>query len=162
MTKDTPRQHGRQLPTAEELRIWRDFIETTDVLRSRIASRLQSDSALSPGDYAVLLALTEAPEQQMRSSELAAHIGWERSRLSHHLGRMERRGLIRRQECATDPRGAEVHLTAAGAEAFRGSTVPHLRAIRELFVDALTPEQLLAAGEIAAALRAHLDARQAK
>ena len=162
MTKDTPRQHGRQLPTAEELWIWRDFIETTDVLRSRIASRLQSDSALSPGDYAVLLALTEAPEQQMRSSELAAHIGWERSRLSHHLGRMERRGLIRRQECATDPRGAEVHLTAAGAEAFRGSTVPHLRAIRELFVDALTPEQLLAAGEIAAALRAHLDARQAK
>ncbi|MEU4675618.1 MarR family transcriptional regulator [Micromonospora sp. NPDC023737] len=162
MTKDTPRQRGRQLPTAEELRIWRDFIETTDVLRSRIASRLQSESALSPGDYAVLLALTEAPEQQMRSSELAAHIGWERSRLSHHLGRMERRGLIRRQECATDPRGAEVHLTAVGAEAFRGSTVPHLRAIRELFVDALTPDQLLAAGEIAAALRAHLDTRQAK
>ncbi|SIQ90461.1 MarR family winged helix-turn-helix transcriptional regulator [Micromonospora avicenniae] len=162
MTKDTPRQGGRQLPTAEELRIWRDFIETTDVLRSRIASRLQSESALSPGDYAVLLALTEAPEQQMRSSELAAHIGWERSRLSHHLGRMERRGLIRRQECATDPRGAEVHLTAAGAEAFRGSTVPHLRAIRELFVDALTPDQLVAAGEIAAALRAHLDTRQAK
>ncbi|MER7441860.1 MarR family winged helix-turn-helix transcriptional regulator [Micromonospora avicenniae] len=162
MTKDTPRQAGRQLPTAEELRIWRDFIETTDVLRSRIASRLQSESALSPGDYAVLLALTEAPEQQMRSSELAAHIGWERSRLSHHLGRMERRGLIRRQECATDPRGAEVHLTAAGAEAFRGSTVPHLRAIRELFVDALTPDQLVAAGEIAAALRAHLDTRQAK
>lgn len=162
MTEDTPRQRGRQLPTAEELRIWRDFIETTDVLRSRIASRLQSESALSPGDYAVLLALTEAPEQQMRSSELAAHIGWERSRLSHHLGRMERRGLIRRQECATDPRGAEVHLTAAGAEAFRGSTVPHLRAIRELFVDALTPDQLLAAGEIAAALRAHLDTRQAR
>ncbi|MEV4812182.1 MarR family winged helix-turn-helix transcriptional regulator [Micromonospora avicenniae] len=162
MTEDTPRQRGRQLPTAEELRIWRDFIETTDVLRSRIASRLQSESALSPGDYAVLLALTEAPEQQMRSSELAAHIGWERSRLSHHLGRMERRGLIRRQECATDPRGAEVHLTAAGAEAFRGSTVPHLRAIRELFVDALTPEQLLAAGEIAAAMRAHLDTRQAR
>ncbi|MFD0783818.1 MarR family winged helix-turn-helix transcriptional regulator [Micromonospora azadirachtae] len=162
MTKDTPGQRGRQLPTAEELRIWRDFIETTDMLRSRIASRLQSESALSPGDYAVLLALTEAPEEQMRSSELAAHIGWERSRLSHHLGRMERRGLIRRQECATDPRGAEVHLTAAGAEAFRGSTVPHLRAIRELFVDALTPEQLLAAGEVAAALRAHLDTRQAK
>ncbi|MEV1327951.1 MarR family transcriptional regulator [Micromonospora costi] len=161
MTKATPeRRGGRQLPTADELRAWRDFIETTEVLRSRIASRLQAESGLSPGDYAVLLALTEAPDQQMRSSELAAHVGWERSRLSHHLGRMERRGLIRRQECATDPRGAEVHLTPAGAESFRASTVPHLRAIRELFVDALTPDQVRAAGGIAAALHAHLDAER--
>ncbi|MGN9777703.1 MarR family winged helix-turn-helix transcriptional regulator [Micromonospora sp. H33] len=158
MTKATPeRRRGRRLPTAEELRIWRDFIETTGALRSQLASRLQIESSLSPGDYAVLLALSEAQDRQMRSSELATHIGWERSRLSHHLGRMERRGLIRRQECATVPRGAEVLLTPTGAEAFRRSTVPHLRAIRELFVDALTPEQLLAAGEIAAALRAHLD-----
>ncbi|SIN41133.1 MarR family winged helix-turn-helix transcriptional regulator [Micromonospora cremea] len=158
MTRATPeRRRGRQLPTAEELQIWRDFIETTEALRSQLASRLQTESELSPGDYAVLLALTEAQDRQMRSSELAAHIGWERSRLSHHLGRMERRGLIRRQECPTVPRGAEVLLTPAGAEAFQRSTVPHLRAIRELFVDALTPDQLVAAGKIAEALRARLD-----
>ncbi|WP_406067840.1 MarR family winged helix-turn-helix transcriptional regulator [Micromonospora sp. NBC_01638] len=163
MTEATPgRRGGRQLPTAEELRIWRTFIETTAALGSRLESHLQSDCSLSTGDYAVLLALSEAQDQAMRSSELASHIGWERSRLSHHLGRMERRGLIRRQECATVPRGAEVLLTPAGAEAFRGATVPHLRAIRELFVDALTPEQILAAGEIAAALRAHLDALRAR
>ncbi|MER6591613.1 MarR family transcriptional regulator [Micromonospora purpureochromogenes] len=161
MTKATPdRRKGRQLPSAAELRPWRDYIETAEALRSQLASRLQAESSLSPGDYAVLLALTEAQERQMRSSELAAHIGWERSRLSHHLGRMERRGLIRRQECATDRGGAEVLLTPAGADAFRRSTVPHLRAIRELFVDALTPDQLVAAGEIAAALRAHLDTHQ--
>ncbi|MEU8388639.1 MarR family transcriptional regulator [Micromonospora sp. NPDC048843] len=158
MTEATPgRRGGRQLPTADELRIWRDFIETTAALGSRLESRLQGDSSLSTGDYAVLLALSEAEGESMRSSELASHIGWERSRLSHHLGRMERRGLIRRQECATVPRGAEVLLTAAGTEAFRGATFPHLRAIRELFVDALTPKQIVAAGEIATALRAQLD-----
>lgn len=162
MTKATPdRRKGRHLPTAEELRAWREYIETAEVLRSRLASRLQVESSLSPGDYAVLLALGEAPERQLRSSALAAQIGWERSRLSHHLGRMERRGLIRRQECATERGGAEVLLTPAGAEAFRRSTVPHLRAVRELFVDALTPDQLGAVGEIAAALRAHLDPRHA-
>ena len=147
----------RRLPTRSELRTWRDFLETTEALRGVLAARLQSDSALSTGDYTVLLALSEAGEHRMRSSEMAAHIGWERSRLSHHLGRMERRGLIRREECATDSRGAEVVLEPAGAEAFHGATVPHLRAVRELFVDALTPEQLAAAGEIAAALRARLD-----
>ncbi|MGH3390674.1 MAG: MarR family winged helix-turn-helix transcriptional regulator [Actinomadura sp.] len=148
---------GRQLPTAEQLRIWRDFIETAEALRSELAARLQRESSLSPGDYTVLLALSEAPAERMRSSELAAIIGWERSRLSHHLARMERRGLIRREECATDNRGAEVVLAPAGDEAFRRATVPHLRAVRELFVDALTPDQLAAAGELAAAVRTHLD-----
>ncbi|MEV4507625.1 MarR family transcriptional regulator [Dactylosporangium sp. NPDC049525] len=159
MTEDTPRpRRGRQLPTADELRIWRDFIETADALRSELTSRLQSETSLSPGDYAVLLALSEAADRRMRSSELAAGIGWERSRLSHHLARMEKRGLIHREECATDNRGADVVLAQAGATAFRGATVPHLRAIRELFVDALTPDQLTAAGDLAAALRARLTA----
>jgi DNA-binding MarR family transcriptional regulator len=146
----------RRLPTRDELRTWRDYVETADLLRGMLAARLQSDSGLSPGDYAVLLALSEATGGRIRSSELATRIGWERSRLSHHLGRMQRRQLIRREECATDSRGAEVVLEPAGAEAFHRATVPHLRAVRELFVDALTADQLAAAGELAAALRDHL------
>jgi DNA-binding MarR family transcriptional regulator len=158
MAEDTTRRRvGRQLPTAGELRIWREFIESTEAFRSELASRLQKEASLSAGDYAVLLALSEAPENRMRSSDLAAGINWERSRLSHHLGRMERRGLLHREECATDSRGAEAVLDPAGAEAFGRATVPHLRAVRELFVDALTPDQLAAAGEIAVALRERLD-----
>ncbi|MEV4348580.1 MarR family transcriptional regulator [Actinoplanes sp. NPDC049596] len=146
----------RRLPTREQLTAWRDFFETTEVLRSRIGTRLHDETGLSPGDYSVLLALTEADGGRLRSSELAAEIGWERSRLSHHLGRMERRGLIRREECVTDNRGAHVIVTTAGKTAFDAATIPHLKAIRELFVDALTPEQISAAAEIAAALRARL------
>ena len=146
----------RRLPTRAELAAWREFVETTERLRAAVGTRLHDDTGLSTGDYAVLLALTETPDGRKRSSDLAAHIGWERSRLSHHLARMERRGLIRREECATDSRGAEVVIETAGADAFHAATVPHLRAVRELFVDALTPEQLTAAGEIATALRDHL------
>jgi DNA-binding MarR family transcriptional regulator len=147
---------SRKLPTRDELRTWREFIETTEALRSVLAARLTGDTGLSPADYAVLLALSEAPDSRMRSSQLATHIGWERSRLSHHLGRMERRQLIRREECPTDNRGAEVVLEAAGARAFHAATAPHLRAVRELFIDALSADQLAAAGQIAATLRAHL------
>ncbi|MDE3723660.1 MarR family transcriptional regulator [Nocardiopsis sp. N85] len=153
----TPRR-GRRLPTRDELRSWRAFLEATEALNAEISARLQRDSGLSPGDYKVLLALTETEGERMRSSELAEVIGWERSRLSHHLGRMERRGLIRREDCAIDNRGAEIVLEKEGATAFHGATVPHLTAVRELFVDALTPEQVRAAGEIARALRAHADA----
>ncbi|MEW1777005.1 MarR family transcriptional regulator [Streptomyces sp. NPDC086777] len=146
----------KDLPTAEELRIWRDFIEATEALRSALSARLQRESSLSPGEYAVLLALREADGRRLRSSDLAARVGWERSRLSHQIGRMERRGLLRREECVTDSRGAEAVLTPEGAEAFRNASLPHLRAVRELFVAALTPDQLAAAEEIGAALRNHL------
>lgn len=151
-------EHPRTVPTSEELGIWRAFIETAEILRSRLSARLQSESSLSPGDYAVLLALRESGGQRLRSSDLAATIGWERSRLSHHLGRMERRGLVRRDDCATDSRGAEVTITDAGAQAFHSASLPHLRAIQRIFVDALTPQQLDAVAEITTALRARLDA----
>jgi len=100
----------RQLLTRSELRIWSELVETTGALRTLLAAPLQTESALSPGDYAVLLALRETEGHGMRSSAMAAHIGWERSRLSHYLGRLERRRLIRREECATDSQGAEIVL----------------------------------------------------
>jgi DNA-binding MarR family transcriptional regulator len=71
---------------------------------------------------------------------------------------MEGRGLIRRDDCAVDYRGAEVALTDHGAQAFRSASVPHLRAVRELFVDALSPEQLDQVEQLTTALRASLDA----
>lgn len=154
MTKAWDRSGRRPTISGEELRVWRSFLETSEALKSELAQRLQEDAGLSSGDYTVLLALSEAEGRRLRSSELAAHVGWERSRLSHHLGRMERRGLIGREDCATDQRGAEVVLAAAGARAFRRATAPHLRAIRELFVDALTPEQLRVLDEVSTALRA--------
>jgi len=153
----THTQRPRRTPTSEELRIWREFIETVEALSWRLAGRLQSESSLSPGDYQVLLALSEAAGRRLRPSELAAVIGWERSRLSHHLGRMEKRGLITRDPCAADGRGAEVVLAGHGADCFRRATIPHLRAVRELFIDALSEEQLAATDDIASTLRRHLE-----
>jgi DNA-binding MarR family transcriptional regulator len=149
------RTASRPRLTARELAIWRSLLDTTAELRRVLGAQLQ-ESGLSPGDYQVLLALKEADGIRLRSSELAATIEWERSRLSHHLGRMEQRGLIRRDDCATDNRGAEVSLTDSGAAAFRRASVPHLRAIKQHFVDALTPEQLEALADILQSLQRHL------
>jgi len=142
--------------TSDELAVWRSLLDTTTELRRRLATQLADDSKLSPGDYAVLLALSEAEGRRLRSSELAASMDWERSRLSHHLARMEKRGLIAREDCATDNRGAEVLMTPAGADAFHGATLPHLRAIKRHFADALTPEQFDALGDALRAINEHL------
>jgi DNA-binding MarR family transcriptional regulator len=71
---------------------------------------------------------------------------------------MEGRGLIERQDCATDGRGADVVLSTHGARVFRRATAPHLRAIKSRFADALSPEQFVALGDVLGALRTHLSA----
>jgi DNA-binding MarR family transcriptional regulator len=147
---------GRRMPTTEQLRVWRAYIETAEALRARLARRLQDEASLSAGDYEVLLGLSEAASHRLRSSELAARVGWERSRLSHHLGRMQERGLIHREECAEDGRGADVVLSEAGAKAFRAGSIPHLLAVRELFLDAFTSDQLTQLEGLTAWLRGHL------
>ncbi|ROR73723.1 MarR family winged helix-turn-helix transcriptional regulator [Bogoriella caseilytica] len=152
----------RQLPTSEELAVWRAHLEAFEAVRARIETRLQQSSQLSSGDYKVLLALAETEGGALRSSELAAHIEWERSRLSGQLGRMEKRGLVRREACAEDARGSRVVLTEEGSRAFHASTRPHLEAVKELFLDAFTPQQLASLGEAAAAMRAHLNEQAAE
>jgi DNA-binding MarR family transcriptional regulator len=139
-----------------ELHAWRGMLESTSELRNRLEAVVQKTSGLSDGDYAVLLALTEADGAPLRSSELAATISWERSRLSHHLGRMEKRGLLRRDPCEIDNRGSELRITDVGTAAFRAAAGPHLRTVKSLFADALTPQQIDALGEIVDALSLHL------
>jgi DNA-binding MarR family transcriptional regulator len=141
--------------TSAELAVWRTLLDTTGELRRVLGAELQ-EMSLSPADYQVLLALSEAHGKRMRSSELARAIDWERSRLSHHLGRMEGRRLIRRDDCAVDSRGAEVSLTADGARVFRRATAPHMRSIKRHFADALTPDQFAALADIMRSLQNHL------
>jgi DNA-binding MarR family transcriptional regulator len=85
-------------------------------------------------------------------SELAAVLQWERSRLSHHVKRMERRGLVEREECADDGRGAYVVLTAAGRAALTAAAPDHVRTVRRLVFDALDDDDLCALDRITAKL----------
>src|SRR2546428_9498304 len=154
---DSPgtRPATRRRMTSAELATWRSLLDTTGELRRVLGAELQ-ETTLSPADYQVLLALSEALGKRMRSSALARTIDWERSRLSHHLGRMERRGPIRRDDGAVSSRGAETSLTSEGLRVFRRATTPHMRSIKRHFADALTPEQFAALADILRSLQHHL------
>jgi len=143
--------------TPVELRAWRGLIEITPLLRLRLDQLLTADSGLTGSDYPVLVALHERGDRAVRSTELADLIGWEQSRLSHHLARMERRGLIRRTRHPADNRGAEVHLTDDGRATFLRAAEGHSRAVREHFADVLTVPQLESLAEVMEALKHHLD-----
>ncbi|WP_431278682.1 MarR family winged helix-turn-helix transcriptional regulator [Leifsonia poae] len=151
-------QFGTTTPerlTARELTVWRALLDTTTELRRLLSVQLQ-EADVSPGDYAVLVALTDASDRKLRSSELADAIDWERSRLSHHLGRMEQRGLLRREECPGDNRGSLIVMTDEGVSALRRASGPHLRAVKHYFAEALDGDQVESLGEVLGTIRAHL------
>ena len=118
-----------------------------------------ADSGLSGSDYPILVALHEADTPTLRSSELANRIGWERSRLSHHLARMERRGLLSRTPHRGDNRGWDISLTISGRQTYLGATAAHSRAVRQNFVDLLTKDQLDQLGDIMELIDDHLQVR---
>jgi DNA-binding MarR family transcriptional regulator len=125
-----------------EQRAWRAFLRMHGQLSARLNRQLQGDSNLSLADYEVLVQLTEAPDGRLRPYELQRALQWEQSRLSHHLTRMQRRDLVAREECAEDGRGAFIALTAAGRAAIESAAPGHVDAVRRLFFDSLTGEQV--------------------
>jgi DNA-binding MarR family transcriptional regulator len=126
----------------DEQRTWRAFLRMQSQLAARLNRQLQSDSGLSLADYGVLVQLAEVPDGRLRPFELQERLHWEQSRLSHHLSRMQRRGLISREECPLDGRGAYVVITEAGRSAMVAAAPGHVDAVRQLFFNQLSPEQV--------------------
>src|SRR4051794_35082720 len=98
-------------------RAWRGHLAMQARLHAQLHRRLQADSGLSLADFDVLVAVSERHDVQMRVHELAETLQWEKSRLSHHLSRMQRRGLVERQDCPDDARGAFIALSPTGLRA---------------------------------------------
>lgn len=125
-----------------EAHLWRSWLRLIQELPSALEDQLSQESGLSRADYAVLVPLSEAPDGMLRARELGREILWDRSRLSHHLGRMEKRGLVVREECTADARGAMVRMTEAGRAAIERAAPGHVAATRRHFFDLLSDKEV--------------------
>lgn len=143
---------------ARELRAWRALQFMQMRLEGALARQLAADSDLSYPDYVVLVALTDSPDGRLRSFELAEVLGWEKSRLSHHVARMAGRGLVSKEKCESDRRGAFVVITPQGRSQIEAAAPGHAAAVRRLFIDRLSADQLEAIGDAAEDVLAALDA----
>jgi DNA-binding MarR family transcriptional regulator len=138
----------RWLEEREE-RAWRALQFMQMRLEGELARQLAADSGLSYPDYLVLVALTDRPDGRMRLFELAEELGWEKSRLSHQVSRMADRGLVTKEKCDSDRRGAYVVVTRQGRRVLEAAAPGHVASVRRLFVDRLTAAQLDAIGDAA-------------
>jgi DNA-binding MarR family transcriptional regulator len=139
-----------------EDRAWRAWLAMSDRLRSQIARDLLVDSSLSDADYMVLVHLSEAEDRRVRMTDLADRINWSKSRLSHQLARMQARGLVEREECPSDARGAFAVLGAGGLAEIERAAPKHLASVRRHLIDLLDTEQLTQLATIAERVVDHL------
>lgn len=133
----------------DEQRAWRGYLHMQARLSARLNRQLQDDSGLSLADFAVLVELSEVTGGRTRVLALAEKLQWEKSRLSHQLNRMRARGLVDRQECPNDRRGAFVTLTEQGRETIEAAAPKHVETVREYLFDLLTPDLVGALADIA-------------
>jgi DNA-binding MarR family transcriptional regulator len=130
--------------SAREAHAWRGYRRMRALLDLQLARDLARDSGLSEADYDVLSTLSETEGHRMRLSELAAHMLWSKSRLSHHTARMQQRGLVVREDAIDDGRGSVVVLAPAGLRAVEAAAPGHVASVRRHLIDLLSDEELAA------------------
>ncbi len=130
----------------DEQRAWRAWISASQLLNHRLNAELQRQHGLTMADYEILVQLSESPERRLRMSELAERTYASRSRLTHQIDRMVKAGLVERQECDLDRRGAFAALTDKGWQAIVTAAPDHVESVRTFLIDALGPKDFEALG----------------
>lgn len=125
---------------------WRRFLEGTSRFFEALGDAHDEGLPVTLGEYHLLVQLSEAPGRTLRMSALADFLALSRSRLTHTVDRMEKRGLVVRTPVPGDRRGVNCVMTDAGFAALVDAAPGHVTAVRRLLVDALTPEEFATLG----------------
>lgn len=135
---------SREIPWLDdrEMAVWRRWLRVQTELQAALGRALHRDSDLSLQDFETLVMLSEAEDRRLRVSALAERMHWERSRLSHHLRRMATRGLVCKEDCEEDGRGAFVSITSEGMAALEAAAPGHVREVRARFFEGMDREEM--------------------
>lgn len=125
--------------TDQEKALWRDYLALEGRLHLEIQRDLKRSSSLTEPEFEVLVYLSEA-DGPLRMTALAELLQWERSRLSHQVTRMVKRGLVQRTSCPDDGRGAFVSPTDEGLREIEKAAPHHVGTVRRVFLDRLTDD----------------------
>ncbi|MEU6670563.1 MarR family transcriptional regulator [Streptomyces sp. NPDC046727] len=126
----------------EEQRAWRAYIAASRLLEDAIDRQLQQEGGMPHLFYTVLANLSEAPDRRLRMTDLAETLKITRSRLTYAVTRLERDGLVRREDCRRDKRSSLAVLTDEGMAVLERTAPGHVEAVRASVFDRLTPEQV--------------------
>ena len=124
----------------QELRVWHAFKIMSDEVMSRVAKDLTEGAGLSGSDFGVLSRLAGIGKGEMRQQDLARTMGWDKSRLSHQLTRMQTRKLIERHDGGN--RIVLIKLTKLGENSLAAARPVHAESVRRNLLSRLSSEQI--------------------
>ncbi|ONK11132.1 MarR family transcriptional regulator [Streptomyces sp. MP131-18] len=152
---------GTRWLTDAEQRAWRTHLEVTKLLMHQLERDLQP-FGLTMNDYEILVNLSESDDRRMRMSDLAAATLQSKSRLSHQITRMEKAGLVRRENCDSDKRGLFAVLTEQGWTTMLEVAPHHVASVRRHLLDLLGAEDLATLHRLLAPVAEHLHAQRGR
>ena len=131
----------------DEEAAWRSIARAVLVVPKTLDADLLAGCGLSVAEYIALVLLSEAPGKSMRMHELAVESTLSASGVTRLIERMERQGLVEREQAAKDARGMTATLTEAGLERLRDAYPYALASVRTNVIDYLDGLDLAAFAE---------------
>ena len=121
----------------DEVRAWGGYLRTHARIVRELDEELRAAHGMPLGTFDVLINLALAPEEMLRMRDLADAIVLSRSGLTRLVDRLVRDGLVERERCGEDARGAWAVLSPAGRKALKQATPTHIEGVRRLFLSCL-------------------------
>ena len=135
---------------------WRAFHKIGTSLLPHLGRQISSHSGISGAEYIVLVALSELTVPNVNLNRLARGLGWEISRMSHQISRMEEGGLVKKTRSSTDSRCFDVSITAKGRKIAESAISLQSKEINHCFSEVLTQDQMKALIEISEVISKHM------
>lgn len=129
------------------------LLEAHAAVTARVNRELEGSVGMPITWFELLIRLSRSPGQRLRMSELAAQVGLSHSGLTRLVDRVIEAGLVRREACPDDRRGAFAVLTDAGAETLESALAGHLESIERHLAAPLGTEGLASLTELLRTVR---------
>ena len=129
-------------PSPPALEAWFRLLKSHSAARRRLEAELQADHGLTATDYEALQLLADADEGSLRRVDLAGALALTPSGVTRLLEGLERDGLVRKHACRSDARVTYAVITDAGRERLASAGCSHVRAVRALFEERFSPDEL--------------------
>jgi len=131
---------------------WVRLLRGHAAMRRTLDAQLHADHRLTVNDYEALLLLSRADGGHMRRVDLAEGLQLTASGVTRLLDGLEGHGLVEKETCASDARVTYAVLTETGRKKLEQASCSHVAAIRDLFEEHYTLEELATLAELLARL----------
>lgn len=142
--------------SAVDQKAWRSYLTGSQLLSTQLDKELREKHGIGLPEYEILVRLSEHENRTMRMALLATDTTMSRSRLTHSVARMEKRGLLERSAIPEDGRGVNCVMTEAGWQLLQSAAPDHVSGVRSQLVDLLDPEEMEILGRIFTKVSDHM------